>query len=42
MLRVLICAGAMALPLSAFAFTASDLNRLCTKTDVASRSACAA
>jgi hypothetical protein len=42
MLRALICAGALAVPISAFAFTASDLNRLCMKTDVASRSACAA
>lgn len=42
MLRVLICASALAIPLSAAAFTASDLNRLCTKTDIASRSACAA
>ncbi|HEY1997310.1 Rap1a/Tai family immunity protein [Paraburkholderia sp.] len=42
MLRVLICASALAVPVSAFAFTADDLNRLCEKTDVASRSACAA
>jgi Rap1a immunity proteins len=42
MLRVLICASALAVPLSAAAFTGGDLNRLCTKTDVASRSACGA
>jgi hypothetical protein len=42
MLRALLCAAALALPVSAFAFTASDLNRLCMKTDVASRAACAA
>jgi hypothetical protein len=42
MLRVLICTGAFAFPLSAAAFTSGDLNKLCTKTDVASRSACAA
>ena len=42
MLRVLICASALAVPLSAAAFTGGDLNKLCTKTDVASRSACAA
>ena len=42
MLRALIFAGALALPLSAAAFTGGDLNKLCTKTDVASRSACAA
>ena len=42
MLRVIVMAGALALPLSAAAFTGNDLNMLCTKTDVASRSACAA
>ena len=42
MLRVLICASALAVPLSAFAFTAGDLDKLCEKTDVASRSACGA
>lgn len=42
MLRALICAGALAVPVAASAFTAGDLNRLCTKTDVAARSACAA
>ena len=42
MLRVLICFGALAVPLTAAAFTGGDLNKLCTKTDVASRSACAA
>jgi len=42
MLRALLCAGALAVPVSAFAFTASDLNRLCMKTDIASRAACAA
>jgi hypothetical protein len=42
MLRALIFAGALALPLSAAAFTGGDLNKLCTKTDVASRAACAA
>jgi hypothetical protein len=41
MLRFLICAGALAVPLTASAFTAADLNRLCEKTDVASRAACA-
>ncbi|MGV2287717.1 Rap1a/Tai family immunity protein [Trinickia sp. YCB016] len=42
MLRALICAGALAVPLTAAAFTGGDLNKLCTRTDVASRSACAA
>ncbi|MDR6423050.1 Rap1a/Tai family immunity protein [Paraburkholderia phenoliruptrix] len=42
MLRALIFASAFAAPLSAAAFTGGDLNKLCTKTDVASRSACAA
>jgi Rap1a immunity proteins len=42
MLRPLIFASALALPLSAAAFTGGDLNKLCTKTDIASRSACAA
>ncbi|MEZ0604370.1 Rap1a/Tai family immunity protein [Paraburkholderia sp. IW21] len=42
MLRALIFASALVAPLSAFAFTGGDLNKLCTKTDVASRSACAA
>jgi len=42
MLRALICAGALVVPVSALAFTAGDLNRLCKKTDIASRSACAA
>jgi Rap1a immunity proteins len=42
MLRALIFASAFAVPLSAAAFTGGDLNKLCTKTDVASRSACAA
>jgi hypothetical protein len=42
MLRALIFASALAVPLSAAAFTGGDLNKLCTKTDVASRSACAA
>src|SRR5258706_13506502 len=41
MLRVLICVSALAVPLSAAAFTGGQLNKLCTKTDVASRSACA-
>ncbi|CAB3757852.1 Rap1a/Tai family immunity protein [Paraburkholderia solisilvae] len=42
MLRVLICVSVLAVPLSANAFTGADLNRLCTKTDIASRSACGA
>src|SRR5258708_21799381 len=42
MLRALIFASALAVPLSAAAFTGGELNKLCTKTDVASRSACAA
>jgi hypothetical protein len=42
MLRALICTSALAVPLTAAAFTGGDLNRLCEKTDVASRSACAA
>jgi len=42
MLRVLVMAGVIAFPLSAAAFTGNDLNMLCTKTDTASRSACAA
>jgi hypothetical protein len=42
MLRFLICASALAVPLTAAAFTGGDLNKLCTRTDIASRSACAA
>jgi len=42
MLRALICASVLAVPVSAFAFSGGDLNKLCTKTDVASRSACGA
>ncbi|PLZ03728.1 hypothetical protein CY652_04940 [Burkholderia sp. WAC0059] len=42
MLRILLGVGVLALPLSAAAFTASDLNRMCARTDIASRSACAA
>ncbi|WJF89060.1 Rap1a/Tai family immunity protein [Paraburkholderia bonniea] len=42
MLRVLICASALAVPLSAAALTGVELNQLCTKTDVASRSTCTA
>lgn len=42
MLRVFVCACALAVPLSASAFSGADLNSLCTKTDVASQSACAA
>ncbi|MDE1184337.1 Rap1a/Tai family immunity protein [Paraburkholderia sp.] len=41
MLRALICASALAIPLSAAAFTAGDLKKLCTKTDVVSRVSCA-
>jgi hypothetical protein len=42
MQRVFILASVLAFPLSAAAFTGNDLNMLCTKTDTASRSACAA
>ena len=42
MLRVLVCACALAVPLSATAFSGADLDKLCSKTDVASQSACAA
>jgi Rap1a immunity proteins len=42
MLRVFVFASVLVMPLSAAAFTSNDLNMLCTKTDVASRSACAA
>ncbi|MGA7817047.1 Rap1a/Tai family immunity protein [Caballeronia sp.] len=42
MQRVFVLASVLAFPLSAAAFTGNDLNMLCTKTDTASRSACAA
>jgi len=42
MQRVFVMASVLAFPLSAAAFTGNDLNMLCTKTDTASRSACAA
>jgi len=42
MQRVFVMAGVLVFPLSAAAFTGNDLNMLCTKTDTASRSACAA
>jgi len=42
MLRALFCTAALAVPLTAAAFTSSDLDRLCAKTDVKSRASCAA
>jgi hypothetical protein len=42
MLRELVTACLLAAPLCASAFTGNDLNKLCTKTDPVSRSACAA
>jgi hypothetical protein len=42
MLRFFVMAGVLAMPLCAAAFTGNDLNKLCTKTDPVSRSACAA
>jgi hypothetical protein len=42
MLRALICASALTMPLCAAAFTGGDLGTLCAKTDTASRSACTA
>src|SRR6478736_258503 len=41
MLRFFVMASVLAAPLSAAAFTGNDLNKLCTKTDPVSRSACA-
>lgn len=40
MLRVMICAAALAVPLTAAAFTGGDLDRLCAKSDVKSRASC--
>ncbi|KND59043.1 hypothetical protein BSCH_00562 [Candidatus Paraburkholderia schumanniana] len=42
MLREFVIACALATPVCAFAFTGNDLNKLCTKTDPSSRTACAA
>jgi hypothetical protein len=42
MLREIVIACALATPVCAFAFTGNDLNKLCTKTDPNSRTACAA
>ncbi len=42
MLREFVIACARATPVCAFAFTGNDLNKLCTKTDSNSRTACAA
>jgi hypothetical protein len=45
MLRAMLCTiaiFAVAAPVSAFAFSGADLARLCSRTDVASRAACAA
>jgi hypothetical protein len=42
MLREFVFACALATPICAFAFTGNDLNKLCTKTDSNSRTACAA
>lgn len=41
MLRALICLGTLAAPIAAFAFSGADLNKLCERTDAASRSFCA-
>jgi hypothetical protein len=41
MLRFFVMASVLAMPLCAAAFTGNDLNKLCTKTDPVSRSACA-
>ncbi|GLU35654.1 Rap1a/Tai family immunity protein [Trinickia caryophylli] len=41
MLRALICLGTLAAPVAAFAFSGADLNKLCARTDIASRNACA-
>ena len=42
MLREFVIACALVTPVCAFAFTGNDLNKLCTKTDPNSRTACAA
>jgi Rap1a immunity proteins len=42
MLRALICLGALAMPVAAFAFSGSELNGLCGRTDTVSRAACKA
>ncbi|MET5012940.1 hypothetical protein AAHH80_38155, partial [Burkholderia pseudomallei] len=42
MLRAMFGAAAFAVPLTAAAFTAGDLDKRCAKTDVKSRASCAA
>lgn len=42
MLRALICAGMLAMPIAAFAFKGGELNQLCSRTDPASRARCQA
>ena len=42
MLRALLCTCALGLPLTAAAFTGTDLVKLCNRTDVPSKSACQA
>jgi hypothetical protein len=42
MLRALICAGMLATPVAAFAFTGGELNQICSRTDHASRVECTA
>lgn len=42
MLRALMCLGALATPVAAFAFSGADLNALCGRTDAVSRAACKA
>ena len=40
MLRALICLVALAAPVAAFAFTGAELNTVCKRTDIVSRSMC--
>jgi hypothetical protein len=42
MLRAMLCTCALGLPLTAAAFTGTDLVKLCNRTDVPSKSACQA
>jgi hypothetical protein len=42
MLRALICAGMLAAPVAAFAFTGGELSQICSRTDIASRIECKA
>jgi hypothetical protein len=41
MVRALLCACGLLLPLSAFAFNGADLDQLCSRTDAVSMGACA-